>query len=184
MLKADQSQYASLKHLLESLYGRDEYVKFKERTVFKDWKHECSKVLRSIDIAIHENVTVADDDWFDEVKKLMEYGHGIIKMAKSPDELFAALSSVSVRLNFLQLGKIPKFYAAKRVKNNAANFKLSCYRSVQYVQSAQQKYQKKLDDFQKTISNSQFLDLHLEYRKVITEFDFVDWSKRKLGIYT
>ncbi len=182
MLRADQSQYSSLKHLLESLYGKDEYIKFKERTVFTDWKRECLKVLKTIEIAVYENVKIADDDWFDELNKLLEYGRNIIKSAKSPDGLFAALSSVSVRLNFLQLGMIPRAYLVKRVINKAANFNLSNYRSVQYVQSAQQKFQKKLADFRKTISDSQFLDLHYEYRRVKTELDFVDWAKRKLGI--
>lgn len=136
------SQFYPMKAVMRSLFGRRCYMKLKEAGDLKDWKHETHRLLRAIEMSVNTNVEVADQDWRSCVADILELGHKHASNAESIADLFAHLSATLTRLVFQQLGlqpeQIPNHWRAEVVPIVKQNWRLNQFRSVQYVQNAEQ----------------------------------------------
>ncbi|MEK7761487.1 MAG: hypothetical protein AAB433_07905 [Nitrospirota bacterium] len=146
-IRYDMSQFYPLKAALEQILGNRTYRKLKETATLSDWRLETKKLLKAIELSIIETVRVADAEFYTETKAILDLGQTHIKTAKDISELFASLSATLTRLAFLQIGYVPKHYQVKSVSLAQKNWNLSSVRSVQYVQSIEQKKSaKQLED--------------------------------------
>jgi len=135
----DMSQFYSLKATFEKILSRRTYLKIKETGTLADWKRETNKLLRAIALSVVATVKVADEKFFVEIEREIEYGKEIVACANDAAELFAALSATLTKLVFLQLGCIPSHNRAESVPLHERNWVLNRVRSVQYVQTTEQR---------------------------------------------
>jgi len=138
-IRYDMSQFYPLKAVFEQILGKRTYRKLKETATLSDWKTETKKLLKAFELSVTETVKVADAEFHEEMKQILELGLSHIKTAKEISELFASLSATLTRLAFLQVGYIPDHYRLESVPLTQRNWNLACVRSVQYVQSNEQK---------------------------------------------
>ena len=138
-IRYDMSQFYPLKAVFEQILGNRAYRKLKETATLSDWKIETKKLLKAIELSIIETVKVADSEFFNETKQILELGNALIKNASDISELFASLSATLTRIVFLQIGHIPAHGSVEQVSLTQRNWNLACVRSVQYVQNAKQK---------------------------------------------
>ncbi len=139
-LRYDMSQFYSLKAVLEEVLGHPVYLKLKETGTLADWRKATTRLLDAIQLSIASTVLVADQNWRDEIASLVLHGKETIKGCDRAGDLFAALTAILIRLVFLLIGNVPSRYRYRRTAPLTADFwTLNQYRSVQYVQTAEQK---------------------------------------------
>jgi hypothetical protein len=134
----DLSFAYTLKAAFEEILGHDTFLKLKECHVLSVWKAESDRLLRASLIAFRETVEIADDAFRKEVAETIEFGIKAVKSSKSINQLFASLAATYARLSFLQLGLRP-CRSRGSVPLRKEDWKLSGYRTVQYVQTESQK---------------------------------------------
>lgn len=147
-IRHDLKEFYPLKSLFEQLFGKKDYQKMKENHSLSDWKKMSIKLLKAIQLCIDETVRIADEDFFNEVKYTIENGIELINLAENAPNLFAYLSTILAKLNFIQLGFLPNRINRQSVSLHKQNWNLSTFRSVQYVQTKKQKVN--LEEFKKT----------------------------------
>lgn len=138
-IRADMQQFYPLKAALEQILGKRTYRKLKETADLSDWKVELTKLLKAIELSIIETVKIADAEYYEEVKQLLEWGNSNIKDCTEIADLLADVAAILIRLVFLQIGYMPMHRSVELVPLAQKNWNLSCVRSVQYVQSIRQK---------------------------------------------
>ena len=139
-IRADLLSCYPLKALFEEVLGRKSFRAVKESGSFAAWKEESRRLLKALGIAITATVEVADDQWRLEVAEMLELGEKRIDAAKEFDELLAGLAATLGRLCFLQVGFVPYGHGhQQRVPLNQANWRLDIVRTVQYIQTPEQK---------------------------------------------
>lgn len=139
-IRANLSQYYPMKALFERILGRSSFINVKDYGSLSAWKKECKNLLKAIEVSVIATVEIADDDWHLQVQELLKHGCARIELAKSIDEVFAALAATLGELAFLQLGFVPQgHYLEMRIPLRKNNWKLDPVRTVQYVQSNQQR---------------------------------------------
>jgi hypothetical protein len=128
-----------LKSLVENLFGNRAWLDIKHATDVKTWTKYSTRILSAIEFSAKVTVEIADDEWFKELNSVIEHGKARIKLAKSTEQIFAALSASLANISFLQLGRVPTAVRGERVTlRHQGNWKLNQFRSVQYVQSKEQ----------------------------------------------
>lgn len=139
-LSADLSQFYGMKATLERLFGRSIFLKVKDGGSFSAWRKATHRLLDALDLAISETVAVVDPEWRAEIAAALEHGRESIRRTNTMADLFAALAATLANVAFLQLGMMPS-HATRRdaVPLRPDHWKLSAYRSVQYVQDDHQK---------------------------------------------
>jgi hypothetical protein len=138
-IRYDMSQFYSLKAVYEEILGKRSYRKLKETATLRDWKVETGKLLKAIELSIEEaTVKIADADFHSEAKELLRLGSSLINSARDISGLFASLAATLIRLSFLQVGFIPRNFP-ESVRLTPKDWVLSFVRSVQYVQTLEQK---------------------------------------------
>jgi hypothetical protein len=132
-------QYA-LKALIERVLGHEAYLRVKEFAPLSAWKTQTSRLLKALRRSIELTVVVADQDWRDEVEEVFTLGLERIKRAPSVSELHAGIAATFGEIAFLQVGFLPD-YSVRRTAPpiTSTDWNLALTRSVQYVQSEQQK---------------------------------------------
>jgi hypothetical protein len=139
-IRADLSQYYAAKGLFEKILGRAAFMRVKDYGPLSAWRENYTKLLRAVRVAAEATVEVADAEWKVELSELLTHGIKRLTTAKSIDELHAAAAATLGELAFLQLGFVPKGHChAANVPLIARNWKMSPVRTVQYVQSAEQR---------------------------------------------
>jgi hypothetical protein len=139
-IRADISQYYASKELFETILGRAAFMRIKDYGPLSAWRKNYTKLLRALGVAAEATVEVVDLEWKQEVNELLAHGIDCLASAKSIDELHAAAAATLGELAFLQLGFLPRgHYRAERVPLVARNWKMNAVRTVQYVQSAEQR---------------------------------------------
>ncbi len=144
-IHADLSQYYTMKAVFEKILGKASFMKVKDCGSLKSWKAETVRLLNAIAYSIDTTVEVADEDWRVEVRKEIQRGITCVKSARKIDELFSRLSAALVKVVFLQIGFLPLGHSNLRFTppRKPPNWKLNSVRSVQYVQSEQQRLTQK-----------------------------------------
>jgi hypothetical protein len=137
---AGLAEHYALKALFERILGRASFMRVKEYAPLSAWKSESSRFLKALNTAMRTTVLVADKTWRDQVNELIEMGKSRVARAESVSELHAGLAATLGELSFLQLGYVPDNTAAsKTIPVNSIYWDMSAHRSVQYVQSDQQR---------------------------------------------
>jgi hypothetical protein len=129
-----------LKSLFEQLLGRPAFMQIKMGGSMKNWRHVSCRLLDAVQMAVTSTVTVADDDWFRDVREEIARGKDAIRQIETVDNLVAYLASTVTRLVFIQLGNQPtRSISLKTVPLTPDWWTFRSRRSVQYVQDAKQR---------------------------------------------
>lgn len=129
----------ALKHLFENLFGSNAWYDMKHSTDISKWKKYCARLLSAIEVSANVTVQIADNQWFSELAREVAHGKELIKLSENFEQLFANLAGSLGNISFLQLGLIPTRLSQESITlRHPSNWKLDCYRSVQYVQNQQQ----------------------------------------------
>ena len=131
-------RYYALKAIFERIWGEGTYLDLKHCSDLKVWKRYCERTLRATALVVSDTVRIADDEWRNEMAEIVEHGIGRVKSAEAFDELFQCLAATYVEASFLQLGFMPNRHRS-RARLRKGDWCLDGFRSVQYVQSAEQK---------------------------------------------
>lgn len=139
-MEYDLGNAIALKKLMEQVFGGKAWTELKHCQHLPTWKKYSKRLVKAIEVSIYSTVKITDDDWIEQVKFEVEHGIKTIENSKELDILFANLSACLATISFLQIGFIP----IRGSNENAAtkegeNWKLDCFRSVQYVQTDDQK---------------------------------------------
>lgn len=130
----------SLKHLFERIFGRKAWYELKHCTDIGTWKKYCTRLLSAIEVSAKATVQIADEAWFEQLSKTIEHGKEMVKLSKDFEQLFVNLAASLGAISFLQLGLTPSRLTQESVTlRHPSNWKLDCYRSVQYVQNHEQR---------------------------------------------
>lgn len=139
-LRADMAQFYAMKSILEEVLGYPVYLKLKEAATIRDWREATIRLLNGVALAINSTVTIADQDWREEIADTITRGKKAVKGSDTISDLFATLSAVLTRIVFIQIGHIPSRLSRKKARPLTAKcWNLNSYRSVQYVQTASQR---------------------------------------------
>lgn len=129
-----------LKHLFENCFGRKAWYELKHCTDIVIWKKYCGRLLSAIEVSAKSTVQIADEAWFEQLSGEVEHGRKIVQLSEDFEQLFANFSASLGTISFLQLGLIPSRLTVESVTlRHPSNWKLDRYRSVQYVQSSEQR---------------------------------------------
>jgi hypothetical protein len=142
-MEYQESDCYALKSLIGDLFGEKAWIEIKHSTDLSRWKKYCKRLLSSIECSAKQTVKVADDERFGELSNTVKFGKTRINGSENFEGLFSGLSTTLATISFLQLGKVPCHIRRNSVKaGNNNNWDLSETRSVQYVQSTNQKLKK------------------------------------------
>lgn len=129
-----------LKHLFENLFGQKAWYELKHSTDIRIWKKYCTRLISAIEVSANATVQIADEAWFEQLLTEVTHGKEMLKRSEDFEQLFANLAASLGTLSFLQLGLVPRRLMEESITlRHPANWKLDRYRSVQYVQSAEQR---------------------------------------------
>jgi hypothetical protein len=155
-IRADLSQYYPAKALFEQVLGRTAFLRVKDYGPLSAWCKNYIKLLRALGIASEATVEIADAEWTQEVSDLLAHGCKRLQHAKSIDELHAVAAATLGELAFLQLGFVPRGrHNTDNISLTSRNWKMNAVRTVQYVQSNEQRAT------QKRLSRSKSKDAEL-----------------------
>ena len=130
----------AMKSLVENLFGSSAWYEVKHSTDPKVWRKYSTRILSAISVSARATVSIADSEWHEELNSLVEFGQSRIKSSASTELIFANLAASLASISFHQLGLVPCNIRSKQVTlRHEGNWKLDCFRSVQYVQSKEQK---------------------------------------------
>ena len=138
-IRFDLAQFYPMKGVLENILGRSTYRKLKDYAELSDWEDALEKLLNAILLSINTTILIADDDWLQDVEKIVVSGKESLRQSKNSADLFASFSATLTKIVFLQIGFIPDRYSSEKVPLVPSNWKLDVFRSVQYIQSNNQK---------------------------------------------
>src|ERR1700730_11868464 len=114
-LRHDLNQFYPMKAVMEELFGRECFARLKENGSLVDWKAEARRLLKASEVAVRVNVPIADAEWHNEVKSILDLGRSHVASATTAGELFCALAATFARMTFLQLGALPSRSAVAAV---------------------------------------------------------------------
>ena len=174
-LRHDMSHMYALKSSIEDLLGNRAWLELKETTSATTWRRYVLKLLDAIELSVETTVLIKDDEWMQDVRSNLKHGRELMRVAKSPEDVIAALSGTLLRQVFLQLGSAPSRKTAASVPLKSQNWNFSGFRSVQYVQSPQQKEDLFLSKQRRAIGFEAQLDLQSEYRRSRSKLPYSAW---------
>lgn len=125
--------------LFSSIYGEDEYYRFKETTSLSNYKKQFSKLLNTLRKSFKETFLNTDSSHLLEIENLIRDEIESIKKENSVDKIYQSLVVFFPKLCFLFLGQIPHNWS-KRTKDNRSSWLLNDFRQIQYTQTENQKF--------------------------------------------
>lgn len=183
MAENKYTKFLEFKGVVENLFGSDAWYALKESNHIPTWRSYCSKVLKSLGLAVDDTVNVCDESWKREVKRILESGIDSLRKAKEIDEMIGIVAASVIEVSFLQLGLMPRRKGNDlKVSLRKGTWKLDAFRSVQYVQSEVQKEQLFLSEQQHWIGFKRQLELQAEYRHSGSNDKYADWCAEREGI--
>lgn len=179
-ISPDISSLFSLKSTLERLFGKKAWYELKESTSVSLWRKYAVKTLEAIRISINETIEIRDENWIISIEENIEFGITALRAAKSIEEIIGSLSSTLIQQTFLQIGQMPNCVHRKQVTLRKTQWKLDTYRSVQVIQSPNQREALFWSKQQKEIGFPAQRDLMFEYNRSRTSLPFSKWCESKL----
>ena len=138
-LKYDSTQYFALKGALEGILGKASYRRLKETGTLDDWRQELRRLLKAVELSVRDTVHIADPEWREEIYAELRHGQHMVGLPAEIDEILSTLSATLIKVVFLQLGFVPRSQHVERRILREGNWRLDRYRSVQYVQTEDQR---------------------------------------------
>jgi hypothetical protein len=132
-------RYYALKSTFERIWGKGTYLDLKHCSDLRVWKRYCERTLQATELAAAETVRIADDQWHQDLSEIIQNGTAGVKAAKSFDDLFQYFAATYAEISFHQIGFMPSIHLATRSQLRQGNWRLDRFRSVQYVQNADQR---------------------------------------------
>jgi hypothetical protein len=167
-----------LKSAIEDLFGSDAWYALKESNHIPTWRRYGAKTLQAVGVAIAATVDVADDDWRQEIDKLLADGIRRIKEDAEIDEIIATLAGTLIRISFAQIGLMPRRKGtAKSSTLRKDAWRLDLFRSVIYTQTTEQKERVFWSNQQREIGFDAQLELHAKYRQSKSNVPYSEWCK-------
>ena len=177
-MQHDMSHMYALKSAIDDLLGHRAWLELKETTLLKTWRRYVLKIFDAIELSVKSTIQIRDEEWFEEVQSNLEHGRELARISESTDDLIAALSAALLRQVFLQLGAAPSRKTAKSVPLKAEHWRFDGFRSVQIVQSLQQKETLFRSTQRRQIGFEAQLDSEAEYRRSHSELPYSAWCKQ------
>ena len=175
----DMSHMYALKSAIEDLLGKKAWLDLKETTSAATWRRYVLKLFDAIELSVDATVHVKDEDWMQEVRSNLNHGRDLAKIAESPEDAIAALSATLLHQVFLQLGSSRSRKMENSVPLKASNWDFSAFRSVQYVQTPQQKESLFYSKQRREIGFEAQLDLQAEYRRSKSKLSYSRWCAER-----
>lgn len=174
------TRYIHIKHAIEAVFGGGAWYELKETTNPKVWRKWAAKLLNAYTVVQTASITIVDDDWVREFDDNIQQGLASIKSAKTIDEVVDALSATLVRQSFLQFGMTLNRGGGSTIAPlRKDDWKLDRYRSVQYVQTKQQKDDLFYRDLQRQTNPKTSMDAKQAYLASKTDLSFKDWYSQQ-----
>lgn len=171
-------KYTFLKSTIESLWGVEAWYALKETTSVDTWRKYVVKSLRAIQVSIHTNVEICDEEWSSQVDERIEYGIKNARLVKEIDELIAVLCSTFMEISFLQAGAMPQREASRRkITLHTSNWKLDKFRKVVYLQTPTQREELFLRNLNKEVGPEKTHRLLFNYKQSKSNLPFSEWTK-------
>jgi hypothetical protein len=180
-MQHDLSHMYVLKSAIEDLLGNRAWLELKETTSVATWRRYVLKLFDAIELSVKSTIQVHDDEWLEDIQSNLNHGRNLARIAKDTDDLIAALSATLLKQVFLQLGNAPSRKTSASVPLRADHWCFNGFRSVQVVQSPQQK-----EDFFKSKQRRELgfdaqFDLEAEYRQSRSKLSYSAWCKHREG---
>ena len=175
----DSTQYYSLKGVIERLLGKRAYAEIKESRSVGAWRRHALRLLKASGLAVEVTVKVCDSAWRRDVASLLAMGERRIRSAESVEDVIATLASTYLELSFLQLGLVPKHTLARQVRMRGPDWRLDSIRSVQYVQTAEQREAEAWGEIQREVGVARSLELHREWKIARLDVPFSEWYRAR-----
>ena len=139
-MEYDMSNTYALKALMERVLGNKAWRELKHCQDLATWKKYSKRLISAVHASIVSTVQISDEAWFEEISFEVEHAKKSLDTSKELDVLFANLSAALGTISFLQVGLLPQRHQQENVATRpGSNWKLDVVRSVQYVQSNNQK---------------------------------------------
>jgi hypothetical protein len=129
----------SFSFLIHNLYGDKDYRLIHTTHDFTDARKYFLKIIKSINIAIEETITITDNSHKQELLNTINKYEKSIKSSESFDSLDQQMISFQSELIFLLIGLMPHRWQQQKVINNRSSWKLDDYRQIQYIQNTNHK---------------------------------------------
>ena len=171
----DMSHMYALKSAIEDLLGNRAWLDLKETTSATTWRRYVLKLIDAIELSIEATIRIRDDDWIEQVRSNLEHGRELARIAKSPEDSIAALSATLLRQVFLQLGASPSRKTVASVPMKADHWCFDGFRSVQIVQSQQQREDVFRSRQRREIGFEAQFELEALYRRSRTKLPYSAW---------
>jgi hypothetical protein len=171
----DMSHMYALKSAIEDLLGNCAWLELKESTSTTTWRRYGLKLVNAIELSIETTIKIKDEDWSAEVHSNLEHGRELMRLAKSPEDVIAALSATLLRQVFLQMGYSPSRKISNSVSLKADNWKFDGFRTVQIVQTVEQRENLFRFKQRKTIGFDAQFDLEAKYRASKSMLPYSQW---------
>jgi hypothetical protein len=175
----DISHHYALKAAFEQILGPKAWQELKECTSVTKWRSYVLKAIRAIRIAIRESVRVRDEEWFESIDENLRHGEELAKSAKDFDELISGFAATLLRNVFWQGGMCPVRSSAGPVTLEKKHWRLDGQRSVQVVQTLEQREAAFWSRKQREIGVQPIMDLHAEYGQSRSRLPFSEWCKAR-----
>jgi hypothetical protein len=138
-LKHQMSQFYSLKATMEALFGQPMYMELKETTDLAVWRKTMKKLLDAVEVSVRHSVKIADPDWHQTIKRVLNHGRERVKGARTAADLFAGLTATLTEIVFTQIGFMPtRSQRSEMVPLKKEYWEMNNFRTVQYVQTPEQ----------------------------------------------
>jgi hypothetical protein len=169
----------ALKSAVEDLLGKKAWLDLKETTSAITWRRYVLKLIDAIELSIDTTVLIKDADWMLDVRSNLNHGRELARIATSPEDAIAALSATLLKQVFLQLGFSPSRKLIDAVPLKATHWDFSAFRSVQYVQSPQQKDNLFHAKQRKEIGFDAQIDLRAAHRQSGSKLSYSEWCAKR-----
>ena len=178
-MQHDMSHMYALKSAIEDLLGNQAWLELKETTSLATWRRYVLKLFDAIELSIHSTIHIHDVEWLEDIKGNLTHGRDLTQVAKNIDDLVAALSATLLRQVFLQLGSFPSRKTVKSVPLRSEHWRFNGFRSVQIVQSPQQKEDLFKSKQRRKIGYEVQFDLEAEYRRSRSKLPYSTWCEQR-----
>ena len=173
----------ALKSAIEDLLGNRAWLELKETTSAATWRRYVLKLFDAIELSVGTTIKIRDEDWIEQVRSNLQHGRELTRIAKSPEDAIAALSATLLRQVFLQLGASPSRKGSQSVPLQPQNWSFAGFRSVQIVQSLEQKEDLFRYKQRKVLGFDAQLDLEAKYRRSRTKLSYSAWCAASEALY-
>ena len=130
-----------IKFEIDNALGPSAWYALKKATDAAVWKKHFEKMLRSYLVAAKATVTVADDCWHQEFQANIMTAIKGVRSAGGFDSALDVFCAALIRQSYLQLGMVLNRRGSARESFPlvSGNWRLNAYRTVQYVQTREQR---------------------------------------------